>query len=44
VESGAVDPPIGAVHPLDRAATAIRALDQRRAAGRVLVRVRGSTA
>ncbi len=44
VESGAIDPPIGAVHPLDQVAAAIRELDQRRAAGRVLVRVRGSTA
>jgi NADPH2:quinone reductase len=40
VESGAVDPPIGAVHPLADAAAAIRELEERRAAGRVLVRMR----
>ena len=40
MQSGAVDPPIGAVYPLDRTAEAIRAMDERRAAGRVLVRVR----
>jgi NADPH:quinone reductase len=38
--SGAVDPPIGSVHALDDAAAAIRSLDERRAAGRVLIRVR----
>ena len=40
VESGAIDPPIGPVFTLDDAAAAIRELDERRAAGRVLVRVR----
>ena len=38
--SGAIDPPIGSVFTLDDAAAAIRSLDDRRAAGRVLVRVR----
>jgi NADPH:quinone reductase len=40
MRSGAIDPPIGSVFPLDETAAAIRELDQRRAAGRVLVRVR----
>ncbi|MGR7027378.1 NADPH:quinone oxidoreductase family protein [Geodermatophilus sp. URMC 62] len=40
LESGVVDPPIGAVHPLEETARAIRELDERRAVGRVLVRVR----
>lgn len=40
LRSGAVDPPIGAVHPLTDTAEALRSLDERRAAGRVLVRVR----
>jgi NADPH2:quinone reductase len=42
--SGAIDPPIGAVLPLDQAAAAIRQLDERRAAGRVLLRVGGAVA
>jgi NADPH:quinone reductase len=41
MRSGAIDPPIGSVVPLDQTATAIRELDQRRAVGRVLVRIRG---
>jgi NADPH2:quinone reductase len=40
LEAGVLAPPIGAVHPLDEAAEAIRELDERRAVGRVLVRVR----
>jgi NADPH2:quinone reductase len=40
MQSGAIDPPIGSVYALDRAAAAIREIDQRRAAGRVLIRVR----
>jgi NADPH:quinone reductase len=40
VESGRIDPPLGQVLPLDDTAAAIRLLDERRAAGRVLVRVR----
>ena len=40
MESGAIDPPIGPVFALDDAAAAIRELDERRAAGRVLVRMR----
>jgi NADPH:quinone reductase len=40
VQSGAVDPPIGPVFPLADAAAAIRELDERRAMGKVLVRVR----
>src|SRR3954471_2658330 len=41
MRSGAIDPPIGAVFSLDQAAAAIREMDQRRAAGRLLLRVRG---
>lgn len=41
MQSGAIDPPIGSVVPLDQTATAIRELDERRAVGRVLVRIRG---
>jgi NADPH2:quinone reductase len=41
--SGAIDPPIGPVFALDQAATAIQEIDQRRAAGRVLIRVRDGT-
>ncbi len=40
LEAGVLAPPIGAVHPLAEAAEAIRELDERRAVGRVLVRVR----
>jgi NADPH2:quinone reductase len=40
IESGAIDPPIGPVFALEDAAAAIRELDERRAAGRVLVRTR----
>jgi NADPH2:quinone reductase len=40
VESGAIDPPIGPVFPLHDTAAAIRAMDERRALGKVIVRVR----
>jgi NADPH2:quinone reductase len=40
MRSGAINPPIGPVFALDDAAAAIRELDERRAAGRVLVRMR----
>jgi NADPH2:quinone reductase len=40
MQSRAIDPPTGPVFALDDAAAAIRELDERRAAGRVLVRVR----
>jgi NADPH:quinone reductase len=40
MESGAIDPPIGPTFALDDAAAAIRELDERRAAGKVLVRLR----
>ncbi|MCV2488531.1 NADPH:quinone oxidoreductase family protein [Geodermatophilus sp. YIM 151500] len=40
LESGAIDPPIGGVFGLDDAGAAIRELDDRRAAGKVLIRVR----
>jgi NADPH2:quinone reductase len=42
MESGAIDPPIGSVYPLDDAAAAIRAMDERRAVGRLLIRIRES--
>jgi NADPH2:quinone reductase len=40
LESGALDPPISMVFSLDEAADAIRTLDERRATGKVLVRIR----
>ena len=40
VGSGAIDPPIGPLFALEDAAAAIRELDERGAAGRVLVRMR----
>jgi NADPH2:quinone reductase len=40
MESGAIDPPIGSVYTLADAASAIRAMDERRAVGRLLIRVR----
>src|SRR3954462_9601680 len=43
MQSGAIDPPIGSMFALDQAAAAIREIDQRRAAGRVLLRVRATT-
>ena len=39
VASGAIDPPIGPTFALEDAAAAIRELDERRAAGKVLVRI-----
>jgi NADPH:quinone reductase len=44
MRSGAIDPPIGSVFGLDQASAAIQAMDQRRAAGRVLLRVREQSA
>jgi len=41
LERGALDPPLGTIHPLEDAAEAISELDERRAAGKVLLRVRG---
>jgi NADPH2:quinone reductase len=42
MESGAIDPQIGSVFALEDAAAAIRAMDERRAIGRLLIRIRGS--
>jgi NADPH2:quinone reductase len=39
MESGGIDPPIGSVFALDDVAAAIRELDERRAVGRVLIRM-----
>ncbi len=38
MESGAIDPPIGQVYSLDDVASALLAMDERRATGRLLVR------
>ncbi|MDC5696093.1 NADPH:quinone oxidoreductase family protein [Intrasporangium calvum] len=40
LESGAIDPPIGRTHPLSDVAAAIAEIDERRATGKVTVRVR----
>jgi NADPH2:quinone reductase len=40
VQSGCIDPPIGPVFALDDAAAAIQELDERRAVGKVLIRMR----
>ncbi len=40
VASGAVAPPVGAVLPLEQVAEALRTVDERRALGRVLLRLR----
>ena len=40
LEAGTLDPPIGTVHPLADAALALAELDERRAAGKVLLAVR----
>jgi len=40
MQSGAIDPPIDSQFALDKTGAAIREIDQRRAAGRVLGRVR----
>jgi NADPH:quinone reductase len=39
MRSGAIDPPIGSVFALEQAAAAIKEVDERRAAGRLLIRV-----
>jgi NADPH2:quinone reductase len=44
MRAGAIDPPIGSVFPLEQAAAAIAEVDERRAAGRLLIRIRGSHA
>ena len=40
MRSGAIDPPIGEIFGLEETASALRALDERRAIGRLIVRVR----
>lgn len=40
VESGAIDPPIGNVYPLEKAAEALLELDERRATGKVILEPR----
>ena len=40
LEAGTLDPVIGSTHPLDRAAEALREMDERRAHGKVLLQVR----
>jgi NADPH2:quinone reductase len=40
IESGAVSPIVGSRHPLDRAADALREIDERRATGKVVLDVR----
>lgn len=40
MRAGTIDPPIGSVFDLDEAAAAIRHMDERRATGRVLIRIR----
>lgn len=40
IRSGAIDPPIGEVFSLEETAAALRAMDERRAIGRLIVRVR----
>jgi NADPH:quinone reductase len=39
MESGLIDPPISEVHPLDDVAAALQEVDERRAAGRLLIRL-----
>jgi NADPH2:quinone reductase len=41
MQSGVIDPPITSVFALDQAAAALREIDQRRAAGRLLLQIRG---
>ena len=41
LESGMIDPPIGATYDLDEVARALRDLDERRALGKTVLRVRG---
>lgn len=40
MRSGAIDPPIGEIFSLEEIASALRAMDERRAIGRLIVRVR----
>jgi NADPH2:quinone reductase len=40
VEAGALTPPIGSTHPLDEVAAALAEIDERRAVGKVILRVR----
>ena len=40
LESGAIDPPIGSTHPLEDVAAALTEIDERRALGKVTLRVR----
>lgn len=40
IRSGAIDPPIGGSYPVEQAADAIKALDERRATGKVLITFR----
>ncbi|MDK3256886.1 NADPH:quinone oxidoreductase family protein [Blastococcus capsensis] len=41
LERGALEPPVGSIHPLEDAARAVLELDERRATGKVLLRLRG---
>jgi len=43
VRAGVVDPPVAEVRPLEEIAAALRVMDERRAAGRVLLHVRDET-
>ncbi len=43
IERGVVRPIVGARFPLERAAEALRAIDERRAAGKVVLDVRGES-
>jgi NADPH2:quinone reductase len=43
LQSGAIDPILGPAFELEDAASALRAIDERRAAGKVLVRVGGAS-
>ena len=40
LRAGRITPPIGSVHPLDDAAAALTEIDERRAAGKVVLAVR----
>lgn len=44
MRSGAIDPPIGGVFDLEETSSALRAMDERRAIGRLIVRVRENAA
>ena len=41
LEGGRLDPVLGSVHPLEDVVEAVTELDERRAAGKVLLRIRG---